>query len=100
VVQVDAYVSRDLDSRLNAREISAVNEWIDSDKDFHFMRDHPYHGTTILGSGWGCKLHRAFIRNKWKKSWFKGFQDPMVWAKRTDHGPDQTFLDKLLKFSF
>ena len=29
--QVDLYVSRDLDSRLNERELAAVQEWLDSE---------------------------------------------------------------------
>ena len=41
--QVSHFVSRDLDSRLNAREGAAVQEWLLSDKAFHFMRDHPAH---------------------------------------------------------
>ncbi len=52
---VDIMISRDTDSRLNAREAAAVEEWINSDKIFHIMRDHPYHGTEILGGMWGVK---------------------------------------------
>jgi hypothetical protein len=52
---VDIMISRDCDSRLNYREKSAVDEWIDSDKGFHIMRDHPWHGTEILGGMWGVK---------------------------------------------
>ena len=51
----DIVISRDTDSRLNAREKSAVDEWLNSDKDFHIMRDHPYHATAILGGMWGCR---------------------------------------------
>ena len=47
--QVSHMVSRDLDSLLNDREGSAVQEWLKSDKAFHFMRDHPAHGIEILG---------------------------------------------------
>ena len=51
----DTMISRDTDSRLGLRERAAINEWIDSDKDFHIMRDHPYHATEILGGMWGAK---------------------------------------------
>ena len=47
--QVSHMVSRDLDSLLNDREGAAVQEWLKSDKAFHFMRDHPAHGIEILG---------------------------------------------------
>jgi len=52
---VEVMVSRDTDSRLNDREKSAVDEWLESDKGFHIMRDHPGHGTEILGGMWGVK---------------------------------------------
>tara|TARA_R110001592_G_scaffold215613_2_gene469000 strand:+ start:5219 stop:5863 length:645 start_codon:yes stop_codon:yes gene_type:complete len=48
-------LSRDTDSRLNSREAAAVNEWIDSGKAFHIMRDHPQHRTEILGGMWGVR---------------------------------------------
>jgi len=52
---VDVVIVRDCDSRLNNRERDAVNEWLNSDKGFHIMRDHPYHTTAILGGMWGSK---------------------------------------------
>jgi hypothetical protein len=51
----DIVLSRDTDSRLNNREKEAVEEWLSSDKDFHIMRDHPYHRTEILGGMWGVR---------------------------------------------
>ena len=51
----DIMVSRDTDSRISFREKHAVDEWIASDKDFHIMRDHPYHNVPILGGMWGCR---------------------------------------------
>jgi hypothetical protein len=51
----DVMISRDTDSRLSLREKLAVDEWLESDKDFHIMRDHPYHATEILGGMWGCR---------------------------------------------
>lgn len=53
--EVDVMISRDVDSRLNIRDKAAVDEWLESDKDFHIMRDHPWHGTEILGGMWGAK---------------------------------------------
>lgn len=51
----DIMLSRDTDSRITVREQKAVEEWLSSDKDFHIMRDHPYHTTQILGGMWGCR---------------------------------------------
>ena len=53
---VEVMVSRDADSRLNTREFFAVKQWMQSNKNFHIMRDHPYHQTEILGGMWGCKF--------------------------------------------
>jgi len=52
---VDVMISRDCDSRLNLREKSAVDQWMKSSKEFHIMRDHPWHTALILGGMWGVK---------------------------------------------
>lgn len=52
---VDVFVSRDCDSRLSDREYQAVLQWLNSDKQFHAMRDHPAHGIPVLGGMWGAK---------------------------------------------
>jgi len=41
---VERIISRDTDSRITKREVEAVNVWIESQKNAHIMRDHPYHG--------------------------------------------------------
>lgn len=53
--EVEIMISRDTDSRLTLREADAVREWLGSDKNFHIMRDHPWHGTEILGGMWGAR---------------------------------------------
>ena len=52
---VEVMITRDTDSRIFLREKVAVDEWLNSDKLFHIMRDHPYHGTAILGGMFGTK---------------------------------------------
>jgi hypothetical protein len=52
---VEVMLSRDTDSRLSSRERAAVDDWLCGDKDFHIMRDHPYHATEILGGMWGVR---------------------------------------------
>jgi len=51
----DIMISRDADARISKREACAVNHWLISDKDFHIMRDHPYHARPIMGGMWGCR---------------------------------------------
>ena len=52
---VDLVIFRDTDSRPSIRDSAAVQEWIESGKMIHLMRDHPYHKTEILGGMWGVK---------------------------------------------
>ena len=83
---VDIFLSRDCDSRISEREVNAVNEWLESDKDFHIMRDHPYHTVPILGGMWGSRngLMRKIGIIKLIESWNQ-FQRK---------GIDQDFLGK------
>jgi len=81
----DIMLSRDTDSRLNKREAAAVQEWIDSGKKFHIMRDHPWHNVKILGGMWGCRGFPAItslLRN-WKriesKGWDQDFLSKIIW---------------------
>jgi protein O-GlcNAc transferase len=61
---IDVCVFRDTDSRLNHREKSAVDAWLQSDKTFHIMRDHPHHGFPILGGMWGYKKNSQYNLTK------------------------------------
>jgi len=48
-------ISRDADSRFTDREVKLVNEWLNSTKDFHIIRDHRHHMVPILAGTFGCK---------------------------------------------
>ena len=69
---VDYFIVRDSDSRINEREVDAVNEWLESGKKLHIMRDHPHHNFKILGGMWGLKsdLNFNFLKeiNKYNNS--------------------------------
>jgi hypothetical protein len=52
---VDVMISRDVDSRLSLREKIAIDEWLNSDKGFHIIRDHPYHRAKIQAGLLGVK---------------------------------------------
>jgi hypothetical protein len=68
---VDVMISRDCDSRLSRREAAAVAEWLDSGEGFHIMRDHPWHGSKMLGGMWGCRGFALpefnHLMNAWNK---------------------------------
>lgn len=53
---VEYFISRDTDSRLFERDRVAVNEWIESGKQFHIIREHPIGHHWEMNAGmWGCK---------------------------------------------
>jgi hypothetical protein len=83
-------ISRDTDSRLSYREKAAVDEWLASDKDFHIMRDHHYHGVPILAGMWGARngilSHIEELIHLYKNN-----------NTKTDHKQfDQEFLAKII----
>lgn len=82
----DIVISRDTDSRLSLREKAAVDEWLNSDKDFHIMRDHPYHATEILGGMWGCR--NGIIKGI--SQWINDYE------KNDSYQVDQSFLKKVI----
>ena len=89
-------VFRDADSRISDREFSAVDEWINSGKTIHVMRDHPAHripyGTNrpgILGGMWGIKKTNYNLLEHILS---------FVGDKNLEYGSDQTFLSDLYDF--
>ncbi|WP_010140702.1 UDP-N-acetylglucosamine--peptide N-acetylglucosaminyltransferase-like protein [Oceanicola sp. S124] len=50
---INVFVCRDTDSRLNPRELLAVQDWLSSGRRFHVMRDHVLHHELILAGMWG-----------------------------------------------
>jgi hypothetical protein len=53
--EVYLIMSRDTDTRILLREKLAVEEWLNSGKLFHIMRDHPYHEYKIMAGMFGTK---------------------------------------------
>jgi len=50
---IDRFLCRDCDARLNPREAAAVADWIAEGSAFHIMRDSPAHLELILAGMWG-----------------------------------------------
>jgi protein O-GlcNAc transferase len=73
---VEYFISRDCDSRISLRDETAVNEWINSNKSFHIIREHPIgHGWVINAGMWGAKgnsisnfniLVRDYLNNNYR----------------------------------
>ncbi len=78
-------LSRDCDSRLSLREKICVEEFINSDKHFHRMIDHPWHGG-IMGGMWGAK-----------KGILKNIKDLISsWPMTNKWQTDQSFLNAIV----
>lgn len=86
------YLSRDCDCRLINREIKAIEQWVLSNKNFHIIRDHPWHNTLILGGMWGARNfslpNLRFLIMKWCLYYVN-------LNEKKDKGPDQYFLKNL-----
>lgn len=91
-INVNVFLSRDCDSRISEREVSAINEWLSSDKDFHIIRDHPYHSVPILGGMWGSRngIMRKIGLSKLINNWCNN--------EKTSYlcGIDQDFLREII----
>lgn len=58
-------MSRDTDTRIQTREVMAVQEWVDSGKSLHIMRDHFQHYPKILGGMFGIKCNEELQEINW-----------------------------------
>ena len=50
----DYLLCRDSDCRFNPVETMCINDWVNSGKEFHIIRNHRMHGVPILAGLWGC----------------------------------------------
>lgn len=85
---VSVMISRDIDSRLSVREQACVNDWLNSTKKLHVIRDTCVHQSQIMGGLWGT-------RNGYLK-WIKPYIDDMLFKMRDGNakkGCDQEFMN-------
>lgn len=85
---VEVMFVRDVDSRIHARDISTIHDFLQSDKLFHIVRDHPNHFHKILA---GCFALRKGLM---ASSLFEVFQDYRKRNEVTTFWNDQEFLAK------
>ena len=84
---VGIMMSRDTDTRILLREQKAVEQWVNSDKAFHIMRDHPWHSCKIQGGMFGVK------NNIFNINWIANIENIKQTSTR-DY--DQSFLSELI----
>ncbi len=89
---VEVMISRDADSWLSHREKVCVDAFLNSDKGFHIIRDHCYHGQKIMGGVWGVKNgvvpNMDKLIDEWKnsgQSYDQGFLASLVYPTIVDN---------------
>jgi|TARA_B110000858_G_scaffold16512_2_gene16691 hypothetical protein len=97
---VDIWISRDADSRLSEREAKIVDEWINSGKTLHSIRDHRCHFNYIMGGLFG--INNKLFHEKYKfKTVSQIIKELSVYYKERPYNVDQIFLNdnlwKILK---
>lgn len=95
--KVQRFISRDCDSRLNARDRFAVEEWIGSVRACHCLRDHPNHFLPIQGGMWGCDNRFSKKSNTTMIGLIEKFLLSEEKCKSDNGwGCDQTFLNSVI----
>jgi len=77
---------------VGAREQAAFQEFVNSDKKIHIMRDHPAHGAVMMGGTWAAKV--SDTRNRFKKSFSELFKNGLAYIDRFSGGWDQVALHR------
>lgn len=88
--EVDKYIIRDTDSRIYYREKVAVDEWLESGKSYHVMRDHRLHNVPMLAGMWGGTVSNSM---QFQEAYFRWINDPNVTVRK---GCDQAFLELVM----
>jgi len=86
---VDIMISRDTDSHLSIRDKAAVDEWLNSDKNVHIMRDHSFHSVHIMAGMWG-------VRNKILPNMSELISNFLLQYPIKTKQIDQNFLQKII----
>jgi hypothetical protein len=83
---IERFIVRDADSRLNSRELAAVEEWIKSGKSFHVMRDAAGHNRRMIAGMWGT-VGGALPNIR---------EDVNAWGRYSLHGENDQFLSTVI----
>lgn len=76
---VSYFISRDIDSRISERDETAVNQWIESGKKFHIIREHPIgHGWVMNAGMWGCMPDKTIEFNSKFTEYLKSYNPPYL----------------------
>lgn len=89
---VHHWISRDADSRLSKREADIVNQWIQSGKTLHCIRDHKCHYHAIMGGMFGINNKSFHAKYTFKKI-SDVIPDLYKYYKERPYNVDQEFLN-------
>ena len=89
--EYDIVISRDADARLLQRDAEAVKEWLNSNKDFHIMRDHPANNSLIMAGMWGAR-NKILCHPEIEEQFWKYIKNP----EYKKWGNDQRYLNKYI----
>ena len=73
------------------REVSAVNEWLISNKSVHVMRDHPGHEMVMMGGLWATRLDTE-TRTQWRHTWVSVVSSGDLGTGHGQYNDDQVLL--------
>jgi len=92
--EYERFVSRDVDSRINWREVAAVADWMESGFILHNMKDWPTHKNPLMGGMWGGKIKeiRAKLGGKTVKELYLEYTKD----KKEKYGVDEDFLKDVI----
>jgi len=90
----DRFVSRDVDSRINWREVAAVADWMESGYILHNMKDWPTHKNPLMGGMWGGKI--PAIREKLGGKTVQELYLEYTKDKKEKYGIDEDFLKDVI----
>ena len=92
---VNFWVSRDADSRLSKREAGLVEEWMNSGKTLHSIRDHRCHMHCIMGGLFG--INNILFHEKYTFQKVTDIIDELYkYYKERPYNVDQIFLNDTL----
>jgi hypothetical protein len=94
--KIERFIVRDTDSRFTDREVKMVNEWVESKKSFHIIRDCESHQTFILGGTWGAIPGCVQNFDVKLATWLSIIQPCKQNPRGLYHGSDQIFLGRYI----
>lgn len=85
-ISVGVFLCRSCTSRLSAKDADATNDWLNSGKRAHVMRDHVLHRNLVLPGMWGARTDHPLFVSARVDRFMHAYGNP-------PRGREQRFLD-------